>query len=134
MTLLTKIKWGLAALVAVALTVLVIYANDIRNERDRLALDAARFREAAAALQDAVHVQQVALVAREAERARLIDEKIVLESKLEDLYERDPKARAWADAAYPDDIFECLRETAVSPYAAHDPAGGIPTGCRGTAP
>jgi len=63
----------------------------------------------ARALAGQLESQRLALSAREAEKARLADEKDRLAAELETLYEQDREAGAWADGLLPNGVLDRLR-------------------------
>ena len=86
-----------------------LWIGQLRAEKDVLAIQVQTLARENAGLTAEVEANVKALARREAERARLAEEKAALETKLQEVYERDPEARAWADSPCPDGVIECLR-------------------------
>ena len=102
-------KIWIGALIVILAGATWFYVGQLRAERDLAAMQSQSLARENAALSAEVEANTRALANREAERARLAAENEALRGRLEEVYERDPEARAWADSPCPDGVLECLR-------------------------
>lgn len=100
--------YGLMAAVAVVL-LMALRLTQVQADNDflRLANDALRRENMAMSLE--LEANRAAVLAREAETARLSAENVALTAAINEVYANDPNAKAWADAACPDSVLCVLR-------------------------
>lgn len=115
MTVITKIKVAAAVLAAMLLAGGLLYAIHVKNDRDEWMLQASTYQQATASLtrelearDREIEAQKLALIAREAEKERLANEKAALITMLNEVYANDEKARDWAATPCPDGVLDCL--------------------------
>lgn len=102
------LKMTLFAVALVAAAVWGFYSAGLKSERDRLAAELAEASRLSAALERELMSGRLALERREAERRKLADEKDALIQRLQEVYDNDEKAGAWAVAPCPDGVLDCL--------------------------
>ena len=85
------------------------YVGQLRAEKDLAVMQMQTLARENAGLAAEVETNRRALEARARAAAVLAAEKAELETKLKEVYQNDPKARAWADSPCPDGVLDCLR-------------------------
>ena len=85
------------------------YVGQLRTEKDLAVMRMQTLARENAGLTVEVEANRRALEDRARAAAVLAAEKAELETKLKEVCQNDPEARAWADSPCPDGVLDCLR-------------------------
>lgn len=107
--MITKIKIAVVALIILSGLGGWLYLQNLRADNFRLEEAARAALAEVGGLESELAANRAALAAREAERATLSRDNAALMKKLEEVYENDKDAKAWACSRLPDGVLDCLR-------------------------
>jgi hypothetical protein len=109
MTIWEDIKLAVAVVLFLILAVFLISVGSMYYKNARLESELTAATIEVQGLRQEIEAGRAALERREAEKMRLATENAALATIINEVYQNDPKAKTWADAACPDGVIECLR-------------------------